>query len=77
MSDDRARDAATPAEQRLLGYLDDLRADRPTPGTGLVPAVVRSARWQRAVRPYALSFGRLVGAIGVGIRLLAGRQRSR
>jgi hypothetical protein len=77
MSDEPGRDAATPAERRLLDHLDDLRADRPTPGTGLVPAVVRSARWQRAVRPYALSFGRLVGAIGAGIRLLAGRQRSR
>lgn len=77
MSDERGRDAATPAERRLLDYLDALRADRPTPGTGLVPAVVRSARWQRAVRPYALSFGRLVDAIGVGIGLLAGRQRSR
>ena len=77
MSDDRGREAATPAERRLLDYLDDLRADRPTPGTGMVPALVRSARWQRAVRPYALSCGRLIGAIGAGIRLLAGRQRSR
>jgi hypothetical protein len=77
MSDDRGRDAATPAERRLLDYLDAVRADRPTPGTGLVPAVVRSARWQRAVRPYALSVGRLVVAVGAGIRLLAGRQRSR
>ena len=76
MSDDRGGDAATPAERRLLGYLDDLSADRPSPGTGLVPAVVRSARWQRAVRPYALTFGRLVGAIGTGIRVLAGRRRS-
>ena len=54
-------------EPRLRGYLDDLSEDPPVPGTALVPAVVRAARWQYPARPYLLYFGRLLSAIGASI----------
>jgi hypothetical protein len=77
MNEDAQRDAATPAEARLVGYLDDLRDDPPSPGAALVPAVLRSARWQGAVRPYVLTVGRLFGAFGAGLRVFTKGSRSR
>ena len=56
-------------ELRLRGYLDDLSEDPPAPGTTLVPAVVRAARWQYVARPYLLYFGRLLGAVGASVRV--------
>jgi hypothetical protein len=77
VNDDSERDAETPAEARLVGYLDDLREDPPTPGTALVPSVLRSVRWQRAVRPYLTSVGRIFSSMAEGVRTIAARNRSR
>jgi hypothetical protein len=77
MNQDPERDAATPAEARLVGYLDDLRGDPPAPRPAFVPTVLRSARWQGAVRPYVLTVGRLFGAVGAGLRVLGRGSRPR
>jgi hypothetical protein len=64
-------------ELRLRGYLDDLSEDPPAPGTTLVPAVVRAARWQYMARPYLLYFGRLLGAIGASFNFVGRNGKTR
>jgi hypothetical protein len=47
----------TPAEQRLLDHLDGLREHPPEADEQLVGAVMRSVRWQAAVRPFLSAVG--------------------
>jgi hypothetical protein len=49
------------AERRLDEHLELLRASPPSPGTALVPRVVRTVRWQGYLRAPL----RVVGMIGV------------
>jgi hypothetical protein len=70
--DDRDRDAQTPAEERLVRYLEGLREHPPQPDEGLVVAVLNAARWQAAVRPYLGAVGVLAGAVAQGARMLMG-----
>jgi hypothetical protein len=64
-------------ERRLDEHLELLRATPPSPGTALVPRVVRKARWQSYVRAPL----RVVGMIGFafvhGLAALFGGGRSR
>jgi hypothetical protein len=71
-------DAATPAERRLDEHLEALRAGAPEPGRMLVKRVVRTARWQRAVRAPLRVVAMIAGAVLDGLAGLAGgRRRSR
>jgi len=72
MSRDRP-DEPPPAERRLLRWIAELPAPEPT--RDLVAAVVRSARWQRSVRPYLAAIGMLADAAGAGARALLERPR--
>ena len=65
----------TSAEQRLQQHLLVLREDPPQPGMELVRAVVRQARWQRAVRGSLRAFGRLLSATVGGLALATGLRR--
>ena len=75
MNDDPHGDAATPAEARLLTHLDDLRRHPPEPAGELASIVMRSARWQRAARPYLLAVGALALSVAEGARVAAGTRR--
>jgi hypothetical protein len=75
VNDDPHGDAATPAEERLLTHLDDLRRHPPEPAGELASIVVRSARWQRAARPYLLAVGALAMSVAEGTRVAVGARR--
>jgi hypothetical protein len=73
MSPEAGAEGLSPAEERLLQHLHALRDDAPQPGAPLAASVVRGARWQGAVRPFAQAAGMLIGAVGDAVRILAGR----
>ena len=76
MSDETA-DRGGAGKKRLLAHLEQLRDARLEPSRGLAASVVRSARWQRAVRPYLSAAGGLAAAAGHAARLrFAGRGRA-
>jgi hypothetical protein len=75
VNDNPDGDAATPAEERLLTHLDDLRRHPPEPAGELASMVVRRARWQRAARPYLLAVGALAMSVAEGTRVAAGVRR--
>jgi hypothetical protein len=75
VSDDPHGDAATPAEEKLLTHLDDLRRHPPEPVAELASVVVRSARWQLAARPYLLAVGALAMSVAEGTRVATGTRR--
>jgi hypothetical protein len=52
----------TSAEQRLLDHLGGLSEHPPEADEQLVPAVMRSVRWQGAVRPYLSAVGAFAAA---------------
>jgi hypothetical protein len=62
----------TSAEQRLLAHLESLREHPPEAGDRLVPGVIRTARWQAAVRPYMSAVGGLVAAFTTGATVFMG-----
>ena len=71
-------DAASPAERRLDEHLEALRTGAPEPGTSLVRRVVRTARWQRAVRAPLRVVAMIAGALLDGLfGLTRGRRGSR
>jgi hypothetical protein len=70
------QDDVTPAESRVRELLAPLGATTPATSTALVPRIVRTARWQRAVREALLDAGAVVSAVGGGLRALIGVRRS-
>lgn len=74
MSADRD-DPDTPAEARLRQLLAPLREDAPRPSSDLGPRVLRTVRWQRAVREVAQAVGILAGVVADGVRLLVRPRR--
>ena len=75
---DEPGEASPDAERRLAEHLELLRAERPTPGTTLVKRVVRTARWQQAVRAPLRVAGMIAGAIVDGfLRLVSPSDRKR
>jgi hypothetical protein len=72
MNDTPKGNSETAAEQRLLAYLDGLRAHPPRPQANLVAAVMRTARWQAPARPYLAAMGSMAGAFGAGMTVLLG-----
>jgi hypothetical protein len=73
MTPDDEEDATSPAEQHLLSYLRSLREDPPEPDRAVAAAILRKARWQAAVRPFAVAAGRLIAGMGDSARVMAGR----
>jgi len=73
VSSEGGADGLSPAEDRLLQHLHALRDHPLEPGAPLAAAVIRGARWQRAVRPFAQAAGMLIGAVGDSVRIMAGR----
>lgn len=70
-------EADTPAERRLGQHLELLRAQGPKPGRDLVRRVVRSARWQRILRPPLRVAGMIAASVLDGLAALVGRTRHR
>lgn len=68
----------SPAERRLEEHLELLRALPPEPETALVATVVRTARWQQALRSPLRVIGMIGSALVDGMSvLLGGPRRSR
>ena len=67
----------TAAERRLVGLLAALRGAAPPVDAALAREVMRTARWQHAVRVPLRTAGLLAAAIaeGVGVLLSGGRRR--
>lgn len=57
-------EAANAGERRLLFHLEQLRATRVEPSRDLSASVLRSARWQRMIRPYLSAAGGIAAAAG-------------
>ena len=68
-------DRPSPAEEGLLQHLHALRKDPPVPAAQLPAVVMRTARWQAAVRPFAHAAGILFAGIGDSARVMAGGTR--
>ncbi len=65
-------EALSPAERGLNEHLQLLRIDAPLPPAAMVAKIVRSVRWQQALRRPLLAVGALAAAAIEGIRLLFG-----
>jgi hypothetical protein len=66
-----------PGEDRLVGYLEELRGDAPAADPSLTSRVQKSARWQAAIRGPLELVGHLGGALVDGIAALLGVSRRR
>jgi hypothetical protein len=73
MSSEGGADGLSPAEDRLLQHLHALREHAPEPGPLLAAAVIRRARWQGGIRPFAQAAGTLIAAMGDSVAMMAGR----
>jgi hypothetical protein len=69
-------DDLTPAERRLTKHLELLRASPPTGTPHLVPRVIGSVRWQRAIRDPLVLVGAVATALAEGLGLLFKRPGS-
>lgn len=65
------------AERRLDEHLELLRTTAPSPGTALVPRVVRKARWQSHLRAPLRVAGMIGFAFVHGLSALFGAGKSR
>jgi hypothetical protein len=63
------------AERRLDEHLELLRDSPPSPGTALVPRVVRTARWQSFLRAPLRVMGMIGFAFVQGLTTLFGGTR--
>jgi len=76
--DEPERGEPSPAERRLGEHLELMRVAGPEPGHSLVRRIVRTARWQRALRAPLLVAGVIAAAVVDGLRrLVAPSGRSR
>lgn len=73
MKPDGGADPTSPAEEQLLRHLRSLREHPPEPDRTQVATIVKTARWQVAVRPFAQAAGRLVAGMGDSVGVMAGR----
>lgn len=65
-------DDLLPAERRVSELLGTLRSDPPRSRADLTRSVVRTARWQAAVKPPLRAVGMLASALYDGAKLLFG-----
>lgn len=77
MADATPPEDLSPAERRLQEHLTLLRAEPPRPSAALVPRVIRTARWQRVVRPPARVASIIAMGVVEGVGALLGLQRRR
>ncbi len=75
MSADEASGARGPAERRLDEHLELLRINQPTGPRSLAHRVIRTARWQRALREPIRMAALIAGAVIDGLRALTGGRR--
>ena len=73
MNRDAGADATSPAEEQLLRHLHALREPAPDVDRTLAAGIVRTARWQAAVRPFAQAAGRLIGGMADSAQIMTGR----
>lgn len=71
---DSPADDLTPAERGLAQHLELLRASPPIGAPEFVPSVIRSVRWQRAIRDPLLLVGAVATAVADGLGLLCRRE---
>jgi hypothetical protein len=67
-------DEMTAAERALALQLQVVRDHPPAAGADLAARVLRTARWQRALRAPLLVGAMLANAVGEGLRVLLGAQ---
>lgn len=67
----------TPAQRRVAVLISQLRDDRREPPDDLTERVVRTARWQRAVRGTLIAVGQVTGALTDGLALLVDQRGRR
>ncbi|MGH2960772.1 MAG: hypothetical protein ACRDL3_01055 [Solirubrobacterales bacterium] len=72
MSPERPEDQPTAAEERVSGLLELLRGEPLDAPASLTDAVVRTARWQRAVRGTLVLIGEVVAAATAGTEMVLG-----
>lgn len=65
-------DATDPAEERALQLMLLLHEDRPRPSDTLRERIMRTARWQYALRGVLHVLAQLAGALGDLTRLVLG-----
>lgn len=65
----------TPAERRVAVLVAQLQDDRGDPPERLTERVVRTARWQRAVRGTLVIAGQVIGSLGDGLALLIDQRK--
>lgn len=65
-------DDLTAAERALRERLQTMQVVAETPSTMLVPRIIRTARWQRALRHPLLAISGVGGAMIDSVRLLLG-----
>lgn len=63
-------DDLSPAQGRLSEHLELLRANPPTAAPELIGRIIRTVRWQRAIRDPLVLVGAVASAIGESLRLL-------
>jgi hypothetical protein len=63
------------ADQRVHDLLRDLERNAATPPPDLPESVVRTARWQSAVRNSLVISSELATVVGVALRLAAGTRK--
>jgi hypothetical protein len=73
MNHDAGSDATSPSEEQLLRHLRALREPPPDPDSTLAAIIIKRARWQAAVRPFAQAAGRLIGGMADSAQIMAGR----
>ncbi len=62
----------TPAERRLSEHLELLRSNPPATAPELIARILRSARWQIAIRDPLIFVGAVSAAMAEGLSLLSG-----
>jgi hypothetical protein len=63
------------SEARVAEYLGELREEPPAPDDHLTRSIVRTARWQEAVRTPVRAVAALTSALGDGLALALGLRR--
>lgn len=73
--DEQAPEELSPAEQRVRALLGLLRSEPPASSSSLTLAVMRTARWQAALREVIRRTGAFASGLVTGIDLLLGIRR--
>jgi hypothetical protein len=63
-------DDLTPAERGLAQHMEPLRTSGPESPPLLVPRIIRSVRWQRAIRDPLVLVGSVASAVAESLGLL-------